>query len=179
MQESTPLVDRTATEHHFTSHDGQVIFYRHWQAVAENKQNRAIVLLHRGHEHSGRLAHIVIELGLPDTPFFAWDARGNGRTAGPRGYSPSFATMVQDLETFIKHISLHYHLPEENIVVIAQSVGAVTAVTWVHDLCSQNQGADSGVARFRGEAVHPLCSGRYCLVAETSRTIFYSILCEG
>jgi len=33
-------------------------------------------MFHRGHEHSGRLAHLVDELDLPDCDFFAWDARG-------------------------------------------------------------------------------------------------------
>ena len=47
----------------------------------------AIVLFHRGHEHSGRMAHLVDELDLPDFDFFAWDARGHGRSPGERGFS--------------------------------------------------------------------------------------------
>ena len=34
------------------------------------------------------------ELDLPDFDFFAWDARGHGRSPGPRGYSPSLATSI-------------------------------------------------------------------------------------
>ena len=125
--------NRTATEHTFTSHDGQAIFYRNWKATGNTDTKRAIVLLHRGHEHSGRVEHIVNELDMPDTPFFAWDVRGCGRTEGTRGYAKSFMTWVQDLDQFIQHIHKTHHIPVENIVVIAQSVGAVIAATWVHD----------------------------------------------
>ena len=33
----------------------------------------------------------AVELGLPEYAMFAWDARGHGRSPGPRGDSPSFA----------------------------------------------------------------------------------------
>src|SRR6187431_1551766 len=117
--------NRPATEHTFTSHDGQAIFYRNWKETTPTAANRAIVLLHRGHEHSGRVEHIVNELNMSDTPFFAWDVRGCGRTEGTRGYAKSFMTWVQDLDQFIQHIHKTHHIPVENIVVIAQSVGAV------------------------------------------------------
>jgi alpha-beta hydrolase superfamily lysophospholipase len=126
-------INRQATEHTFTSHDGQVIFYRNWTATTQQPAERVIVLLHRGHEHSGRIEHVVNELNMDDTAFFAWDVRGCGRTEGPRGYAPSFMTWVQDLEVFIQHINHQHGVPVENIVVIAQSVGAVIAATWVHD----------------------------------------------
>ena len=48
----------------------------------------AIVLFHRGHEHGGRIAHLVDELDLPDFAFFAWDARGHGRSPGAARLQP-------------------------------------------------------------------------------------------
>ncbi len=56
---------RGATEHTFATHDGVELFYRHWPAQTV-KAKGAIVLFHRGHEHSGRMAHLVDELDLPD-----------------------------------------------------------------------------------------------------------------
>lgn len=123
---------RPSTEHTFTSHDNQIIFFRHWKET-DNLADKTIVILHRGHEHSGRIEHIVNELNMPDTSFFAWDVRGCGKTEGPRGYAPGFMTWVHDLEYFIKHINEHYNIPSKNITIIAQSVGAVIAATWVHD----------------------------------------------
>ena len=124
---------REQQQHTFSTHDGVELFYRHWPATADAGPRKAIVLFHRGHEHSGRIAHLVDELGLPDFDFFAWDARGHGQSPGERGDSPSFATSARDVQTFCDHIGATYGIDEENLAVVAQSVGAVIAATWVHD----------------------------------------------
>lgn len=123
---------RTSDTSTFASFDGARLFYRHWPAT-DAGHPRAVVLLHRGHEHSGRVAHLVDELGLTDCHFFAWDARGNGRSPGERGDAPGFESLVRDLDGFIAHIGAEHGIAVEDIVVIAQSVGAVVAATWVHD----------------------------------------------
>lgn len=61
----------------FMTSDGVELFFRHRKAVHDNPQ-RGIVVLHRGHEHSGCLQHIVDELAMPDTIYYAWDACGYG-----------------------------------------------------------------------------------------------------
>jgi alpha-beta hydrolase superfamily lysophospholipase/SAM-dependent methyltransferase len=116
----------------FASHDGVELFYRTWPARSGTAKG-AIVLLHRGHEHSGRVAHIAEELGLDDFTIYAWDARGHGRSPGERGHSPSFAHSVRDLDCFVRHIRETGDFAMEQVAVIAQSVGAVLAATWVHD----------------------------------------------
>lgn len=116
----------------FASHDGVELFYRYWPARSGAAKG-AIVLLHRGHEHSGRVAHIAEELGLADFAFYAWDARGHGRSPGERGHSPSFAHSVRDLDCFVRHIRETDGFATDQVVVLAQSVGAVLASTWVHD----------------------------------------------
>ena len=126
------LTQRAVEEKTFHTHDGVELFYRYWPAAAAQPKG-AIVLFHRGHEHSGRLAHVVDELNLPDYACFAWDSRGHGRSPGARGYSPSLATSVRDVQTFIDHLGETYALAEEDMAVIAQSVGAVLIATWVHD----------------------------------------------
>ncbi|RZI97523.1 MAG: alpha/beta fold hydrolase [Variovorax sp.] len=133
---------RIAEEHHFTTHDDVSLFYRHWPAVlpAGGHRRGAIVLFHRGHEHGARMAHLVDELDLPDFDFFAWDARGHGRSPGQRGHSPSFATSVRDVQTFVQHIGAQHGVAEEDIHVIAQSVGAVLVSTWAHDYAPRVRG---------------------------------------
>ncbi|WP_049736093.1 bifunctional alpha/beta hydrolase/class I SAM-dependent methyltransferase [Rhizobium ecuadorense] len=123
---------RPMHESEFVSHDGTRLFYRMWPATGAAPKG-AIILLHRGHEHSGRVAHLATELGLDDFAFYAWDARGHGRSPGERGYSPSFAASAHDLDCFVRHVSETSGIPVEDIAVIAQSVGAVLATTWVHD----------------------------------------------
>ncbi|UZE11999.1 bifunctional alpha/beta hydrolase/class I SAM-dependent methyltransferase [Pseudomonas sp. B21-053] len=126
---------RETQQQTFTTHDGVELFYRHWPATGATpgEPRQAVLLFHRGHEHSGRIAHLVEELDLPGFDFFAWDARGHGQSPGARGDSPSFATSVRDVQTFCDHLSATYEIDEENMAVIAQSVGAVIVSTWVHD----------------------------------------------
>jgi alpha-beta hydrolase superfamily lysophospholipase len=125
-----PTSTRHPEEKTFRTHDGVDLFYRHWSAT---KPRGAIVLIHRGHEHSGRMAHLVDELQLPEYAFFAYDARGYGRSPGVRGFSPSLGTSVRDVQTFIDHIPEQYGIATDHIAVVAQSVGAVVAATWAHD----------------------------------------------
>ncbi len=125
-------VMRGAEEKRFKTHDGTELFYRYWPRT-KGQGDRAVVLFHRGHEHSGRLQHIVDELGLDDFAMFAWDARGHGRSPGARGDSPSLSTSVKDVDTFVRHVSEQYGIGVANIAVIAQSVGAVLVSTWAHD----------------------------------------------
>lgn len=125
---------RTISQHFFGSHDDTQLFYQHWSALTPTTLNKkAILLFHRGHEHSGRVAHLVNELDLPEYDFFAWDARGHGQSPGLRGDSPSFSCSVKDIQSFVSHIEKEYGIQPENIAIVAQSVGAVLASTWVHD----------------------------------------------
>ncbi|MDN6855070.1 bifunctional alpha/beta hydrolase/class I SAM-dependent methyltransferase [Pseudomonas sp. CAN2814] len=125
---------RESTTHHFVTHDGVELFYRHWPATAASDEpRRAVLLFHRGHEHSGRIGHLADELDLPGFDVFAWDARGHGQSPGARGDSPSFGTSVRDVQTFVEHIAANYGIAISDMAVVAQSVGAVVASTWVHD----------------------------------------------
>ncbi|WP_440467904.1 bifunctional alpha/beta hydrolase/class I SAM-dependent methyltransferase [Pseudomonas sp. YH-1] len=125
---------RESSNHHFVTHDGVELFYRHWPAAAGSEEpRRAVLLFHRGHEHSGRIGHLADELELPGFDVFAWDARGHGQSPGARGDSPSFGTSVRDVQTFVEHIASTYGIAISEMAVVAQSVGAVVASTWVHD----------------------------------------------
>ncbi|RWC87734.1 MAG: alpha/beta fold hydrolase [Mesorhizobium sp.] len=124
-------VERVAEERTFRTHDGTEIFYRYWPAVGD-KPKGAVLLFHRGHEHGGRMAHLVDELAMPGYAFYAWDARGNGRSAGERGYAPSFAALVRDIDCFVREIARD-GFGQRDLALIAQSFGAVLAAAWVHD----------------------------------------------
>lgn len=118
----------------FLTHDGVELLYRHWPATLPGAGPRkAVVMFHRGHEHGGRMAHLPAELDLPDYDFFAWDARGHGLSPGARGDSPSFASSVRDVQTFLDHLSATHGIQQTDMAVLAQSVGAVLISTWAHD----------------------------------------------
>jgi len=122
-------LERSVEERNHTLRDGVSLFYRYWPGTAK----RAVVLLHRGHEHSGRLAHVAQELDLPGFSIFAWDARAHGRSGGTQDSSVTMSTFAADLDEFVRHISKDYGIAIEDIAVVAQSVGGVFAAAWAHD----------------------------------------------
>ena len=123
--------DWQTTDGRFESWDGKELFFRAWRPVEDS--NKALIFLHRGHEHTGRIGQQVEEFGLTDFWAFSWDIRGHGHTEGPRGYTDSFYDHVRDLDAFVRMISREYAIPVENIALVANSIGAVTATAWVHD----------------------------------------------
>lgn len=127
---------RQASEHHFRSWDGAELFYRAWLPTA-SAATRAVILFHRGHEHSGRWQDAVDQLELADFALFAWDARGHGRSPGERGYAENLGVLTRDVDTFVSHVSRRYQIPLENIAVLAHSVGSVLVANWVHDYAPQ------------------------------------------
>ena len=120
-----------AEEGTFPAGDGAELFYRHWSPATPSV--RAIFLFHRGHEHSGRFTELVRELDMPDCHIFAWDARGHGRSPGERGYAESFATIIDDMDRFVRFIADRHELRMRDIIIIGHSVGAVAVTAWVHD----------------------------------------------
>lgn len=122
----SPPVERS-----FRTSDGAELFYRHW--AASTSSDRAVLLFHRGHEHSGRLCELANALEPADAHIFAWDARGHGRSPGERGYAESFSRLVLDVDEFAQHIHHEHGINREHTIVLGHSVAAVTIATWVHD----------------------------------------------
>jgi alpha-beta hydrolase superfamily lysophospholipase/SAM-dependent methyltransferase len=119
------------TEHVIKSWDGTELFYRAWNP--REPTDKAVLLFHRGHEHSGRWQQTVDSLGLENIAVFAWDARGHGRSPGERGAANNFSDVIRDVDAFARQISEHYEIPIENMIVLAQSLAAVSVAAWVHD----------------------------------------------
>lgn len=148
-----------AQEAGFTAQDGTRLFYRCWppsEAASDTQPRRALVLLHRGHEHSGRVEALVHALGLRDHWAFAWDARGHGHSPGERGHTPSFATLVDDLDGFMRHVQRQHDIASEHTIVVANSVGAVIAATWLHDYAPRVRGVVMAAAAFEIKLYVPL-----------------------
>ena len=140
-------------EQFFTTWDGARLFYRAWmppeaspEKPPEHSATRALVLFHRGHEHSGRFDELARRLGLAGFAVFAWDARGHGKSRTEAGVTPheaggtacptstdSFACLVRDADCFVKHLVREHGIAIEDVAVVAHSVGAVIAAAWVHD----------------------------------------------
>src|SRR5437762_12703139 len=91
------------SEHTLTLRDGTDLFYRAW--LPEKPTTRALLLFHRGHEHSGRWADTVAALALTDVAVFAWDQRGHGRSPGARGSGPHLAALIHEADEWARHLA--------------------------------------------------------------------------
>jgi len=140
------------SERSMTTWDGVELFYRAWRPP--DPGDKALLLFHRGHEHSGRFQELVETLalqesGLEDLSVFAWDARGHGRSPGERGYAESFGCLVKDVEAFVRVISKEYAIPVENMAVLGYSAGGVLVSAWVRDYAPPIRALILGVPAFR------------------------------
>lgn len=142
------------SEHTVPSWDGTVLFYRAWLPPAAT--DKAVLLFHRGHEHSERWQDVVERLDLADVAVFAWDARGHGHSPGERGSAESLAALTKDVDMFVRHVAVHHRIPVENMVVLAHSVGAVVVAAWVHDFAPPIRGLILATPAFRVRLYVPL-----------------------
>jgi alpha-beta hydrolase superfamily lysophospholipase/SAM-dependent methyltransferase len=133
-----PTANRPFTESSFLSHDGAALHYRHWPAIGESKY--ALLLFHRGHEHSGRWQETVEALALDQVHIFAWDARGHGDSLGERGAARDISVLIGDVEAFVRHVSSTHGIAVNDMILIAHSVGAVVVAAWVHDFAPPIRG---------------------------------------
>jgi alpha-beta hydrolase superfamily lysophospholipase len=141
-------------EHTMVSHDGTELFYRAWHPAAPSQ--KALLIFHRGHEHSGRMAELARDLELEDFHVFAWDARGHGRSPGERGHAPSLAVMIQDVECFVRHLSRQFGIAVQNMAIVAHSVGAAVVAAWVHDYAPPLRAMVLATPAFRVKLYVPL-----------------------
>jgi alpha-beta hydrolase superfamily lysophospholipase/SAM-dependent methyltransferase len=142
MKESRKFVERA-----MTTWDGATLSYRAW--LPPSPSDKALILFHRGHEHSARWQDVVDDLALDEVAIFAWDARGHGRSSGERGAADTVAALVKDADVFVRHITNTYGIATENTIVMAHSVGAVIAAAWVHDYAPPVRGLVLATAAFR------------------------------
>ncbi len=125
------------TESTFKSFDNRELFYRTWEHEVESN-GKILLLLHRGHEHSERLASIAAKKEFAGYKIYAYDNRGHGYTKVEATYE--FMDFVRDLDTFVAFICEQEGKRQEDIFIVANSVAGVVASTWVHDFAPRIRG---------------------------------------
>ncbi|RKF41018.1 methyltransferase [Sphingobacterium siyangense] len=120
---------------YFKSFDQGELLYRVWNYQAGQ---RALIVLHRGHEHSERLQEMATDPQFADHSIFAFDLRGHGYTKEP--VSPIFMDYVRDLDSFVHYIGREYLVDSKDIFVIANSIAGVVVSAWVHDFAPKVAG---------------------------------------
>jgi alpha-beta hydrolase superfamily lysophospholipase len=121
----------------FTTFDGQSLFFRKWQNT-ESNNGKILLLLHRGHEHSGRLQEIAENAAFQGYTIYSFDNRGHGHSDVKATYE--FMHLVRDLNAFVTFVCDKENKKAEDLFVIANSVAGVVASTWVHDYAPKISG---------------------------------------
>lgn len=86
-------------EFEFRVNDGAALYAREWQP--ETEEIRGVVcLVHGLGEHSGRYAHLAQTLTQVGYVLLSYDQRGHGKSLGQRGYTPSYETLLDDIDCF-------------------------------------------------------------------------------
>nr|WP_317200266.1 alpha/beta fold hydrolase [uncultured Psychrobacter sp.] len=130
----------------YNAYDGTAIYYRYWlttdieQLKDSDQPKRQVILLHRGHEHSGRLKELGVRFADAGYQVFAWDARGNGRSGGIKDHADSVTELERDLNDFVQLVTRQTGIAIEDTLIVASSIGAVLAAAWVHDYAPNIRG---------------------------------------
>ena len=75
--------------------DGVQFYFQGWQP--ETPPKAVVCLVHGLGEHSGRYAHVAAALNDAGYALLGFDLRGHGKSGGPRGHTPSYDTLMDDI----------------------------------------------------------------------------------
>ena len=135
----------------FKSHEGEELFFYEWNYKPGQK---TLIVIHRGHEYGERLQEFATHSLFASYNIFAFDMRGHGHTKA--AVSPAFMDSVRDLDTFAKFLGQRYGVREEDIFVVANSIGGVITSAWAHDFSPRIAGMALLAPAFEINLIVPL-----------------------
>lgn len=86
--------------------DGTKFYVLGWEP--DKKPKAVVYLVHGLGEHIGRYAHIGEAFSKAGYALVGFDARGHGKTSGPRGHTPSYDALMDDIADFLAQMDLRY-----------------------------------------------------------------------
>lgn len=98
--------------------DNVELFTQSWK-TADPKA--VVVLTHGLGEHSGRYPHVGKALNNAGYSLYAYDLRGHGQSGGPRGHTPAYEFLLDDLEAVIANAKGDQ--PGKKVFVYGHSMG--------------------------------------------------------
>ena len=90
----------------WTSHDGLEMYAQAWEREEKNKA--VVCLVHGLGEHSSRYANVGKAFTEAGFALAGFDLRGHGKSGGPRGHTPSYKALMDDMSKFVGLITDHY-----------------------------------------------------------------------
>lgn len=95
-----------AFESEWQSRDGLYFYGRGWEP--DGKIKAAVALIHGLGEHVGRYAHVGEAFASAGYALMGFDLRGHGRSGGPRGHTPSYDILMDDLDLLLEQVEGRY-----------------------------------------------------------------------
>jgi alpha-beta hydrolase superfamily lysophospholipase len=94
------------SEWNWKSFDGLDMYARNW--APQGEPEAVILLVHGLGEHVGRYDHVAAALTEKGYAMYGFDLRGHGRSSGPRGHTPSYETLLDDIADFSRKVEERY-----------------------------------------------------------------------
>lgn len=91
---------------------------------------KAIICMIHGHgEHIERYEHLAKALNNANYSFIGFDHRGHGQSEGVRGHTPSYETLLDDIDTFLAKIAEDY--PDLPRILYGHSMGGNLVLNYI------------------------------------------------
>ena len=82
-------------------------YVRAWLGAARPPK-AAIMLVHGHGEHVARYDHVAAALTEKGYAMLGFDLRGHGKSGGPRGHTPSYDALMDDIASFSQQTDQRY-----------------------------------------------------------------------
>jgi len=86
--------------------DGLPMYSKDWKP--EGKPKAVVCLVHGLGEHIGRYEHVAAALTSKGYVLSGFDLRGHGKSGGPRGHTPSYDALMDDIAKFLDKAEEHF-----------------------------------------------------------------------
>ena len=94
------------SEWNWKSLDGLDMYARGW--APQGNPKAAIMLVHGHGEHVARYDHVADALTEKGYAMLGFDLRGHGKSGGPRGHTPSYNALMDDIASFSQQTEQRY-----------------------------------------------------------------------
>lgn len=108
------------------TNDGTTLYVQEWRPEAKVKG--VVCVLHGLGEHGGQYAELAEALLNQDIALLAIDLRGHGRSAGRRGHAPSYASLLDDVDTLLNGTAESY--PSAPRILYGHSLGGNVVINY-------------------------------------------------
>ncbi len=88
------------------SPDGIPFYFQGW--LPETDIRAVVCLVHGLGEHTGRYAHVAAALNAAGFALLGCDLRGHGKSGGPRGHTPSYDILMDDIGRLLDEAEARY-----------------------------------------------------------------------